>query len=65
MSYWQGWGISSHSMIRFFLRLRKEGAKKHPLVLRFGGGFERPEILGGGNSNIFRCYPDPWGNDPI
>ena len=21
--------------------------------------------LGGGNSNIFDFYPDPWGNDPI
>ncbi len=21
--------------------------------------------LGGGNSNIFYFYPDPWGNDPI
>ena len=22
-------------------------------------------FLGGGNSNIFYFYPDPWGDDPI
>ena len=27
--------------------------------------FQKFLFLGGGNSNIFYVYPDPWGNDPI
>ena len=30
-----------------------------------GQGVKILTLLGGGNSNIFYFYPEPWGNDPI
>ena len=56
-----------------FTKVHSKAQGNHTIILSYtpkwmvynGNLIKLDDILGGGNSNIFYFYPEPWGNGPI
>ena len=65
LKHWQGRVFARH--VGRGCHKRGHDSRKDVFLIQSDMGFlgtSQPK-LGGGNSSLFFCHPDPWGNDPI